>query len=119
MATKKAIKKEEGFSITYKKGNDGKIKDVKLKCYPLTMKNLLNVCEKLLAMYCKNVNSVLEAEAGCDIMIEKYKEYQRDYEVLFERYKQLKQEISQTNVYVLKHETELFHKPFWKKFLGL
>ena len=101
------MKKEQPkkhYALSYKVQN-GKVQNLSIKVNPLSMANLLTICENLMEQQlCLQMKVDELYRAVNDIK-------QKD---IF-----LKDSISGLNGYVLKHETELFEKPWWKKFLGL
>ena len=102
MAKKEQNKK--AFAISYETKN-GVVCNVKIKVNPLNMKSLLSVAEMLATQVIHIDDENKKLKEGLDSISQK----------MFI----LNNNISQLNGYALKHETELFEKPWWKKFLGL
>lgn len=101
------MKKEQSkkhYALSYKVQN-GAVSDVHIKAAPLSMATLLHICEELLERQVYLHMQIGELTQTISDMKQK--------EIFF------KESISGINGYVLKHETELFLKPWWKKFLGL
>lgn len=101
---KKQQEEKKRYAISYNVQN-GTVSDVHIKAAPLSMATLLHVCEELLERQVYLNMHLGELTQTISDMKQK--------EVF------LQESISNINGYVLKHETELFHKPWWKKFLGL
>lgn len=102
MAKKEQNKK--AFSVSYETKN-GIVCNVKIKVDPLNMKNLLSVAEML-------ATQVIHID-------DENKQLKEEMFSVRQKLIILDNSISQLNGYALKHETELYHKPWWKKFLGL
>lgn len=92
------------YAISYKR-EKGRVKSVSIKLKTLTTKNLLSLCEKMMAelIYLQEKNKALEKEI----------------EQLQGRTVGLHNNVAQLNGQYLQLNTEVFHKPWWRKFLGL
>lgn len=102
MAKKEQNKK--AFAISYETKN-GLVCNVKIKVNPLNMKSLLSVAEML-------ATQIIHID-------EENKQLKEEIVAIRQKMIAMDNNISQLNGYALKHETELFQKHWWKKFLGL